>query len=302
MTVTKDYDVIIIGGSYSGLAAAMALARALRKVLIIDSGKPCNSQTPHSHNFLTQDGKTPKEIALLGKQQVAEYDTIEFHNDQAISGKKTEKGYEIRTLTHQIFSANKIIFATGITDLTPNIPGFRDCWGISILHCPYCHGYEVRDKITGIFGNGEYGFDFSRLIRNWTENLTLFTNGKSSLTSGQTDILQKRQIRIVEKEIEKFEHSNGNLQSLVFKDGSKTRVSSIYANVAFEQHCSIPEQLGCDFTEEGYIKVDPFQKTSVYNIYACGDNSSRMRTLANAVSTGTTAGMILNKEFVLERF
>ncbi len=300
MTVTKDFDVIIIGGSYSGLGAAMALGRALRKVLIIDSGKPCNLQTPHAHNFLTQDGKTPKEIAILGKQQVAKYDTIEFYNGLAISGKVTEKGFEILTSTHQKFSAIKLIFATGITDVIPNIPGFKDCWGISILHCPYCHGYEVKDKITGILGNGDFGFDFSKLIRNWTKNLTLFTNGKSSLTPEQTEILQKQHIMVVEKEIEAFEHSNGSLRNLFFKDGSKTLVSAIYTNVPFEQHCLIPEQLGCELTEEGYIKVDTLQKTSVLNIYACGDNSSRMRTLVNAVSMGTTAGMMLNKEFVLE--
>src|SRR5690554_8230673 len=117
MTVTKDFDVIIIGGSYSGLGAAMALGRAVRKVLIIDSGKPCNLQTPHSHNFLTQDGKTPNEIALLGKQQVAKYDTIEFFNGLAISGRTTAKGYEIQTSTNEKFSAYKLIFATGIKDL-----------------------------------------------------------------------------------------------------------------------------------------------------------------------------------------
>ena len=172
MTNMNTYDVIIIGGSYSGLAAGMALGRALRTVLIIDSGKPCNKQTPHSHNFITQDGKTPKEISTLARQQVEMYDTVKFISGLATNGTKTENGFEIQTSSGETFGAKKIIFATGIRDMMPNINGYAECWGISVLHCPYCHGYEIRNERTGILGNGEYGFEFSQLISNWTKDLT----------------------------------------------------------------------------------------------------------------------------------
>nr|WP_281991620.1 NAD(P)/FAD-dependent oxidoreductase [Aquimarina aggregata] len=297
----KHFDVIIIGGSYSGLAAAMALGRALRNVLVIDSQKPCNQQTPFSHNFLTQDGKTPQEIATLGKQQVAKYDTVHFLNDMATTGNKIENGFEIQTSSGDKVSATKLIFATGIKDIMPKINGFKECWGISILHCPYCHGYEVKKETTGILGNGEYGFEFSRLITNWTQDVTLFTNGKSTFTKEQNQILQKHQIKIIEKEIEQFEHKNGYLKNIIFNDGSTKKVKAIYTKTPFEQHCAIPTQLGCELTDEGYIKTNHLQKTSIPNIYACGDNTTRMRTVANAVSMGTTTGMMLNKEFVLER-
>ncbi|UOB18926.1 NAD(P)/FAD-dependent oxidoreductase [Abyssalbus ytuae] len=302
MTEIKNFDVIIVGGSYSGLAAAMALGRALRKVLVIDNGKPCNRQTPHSHNFITQDGKTPLEIATLAKQQVAEYNTISFYNGLATNGNNTENGFEIQTSSGDKFTASKLIFATGIKDIMPKIKGFEECWGISVLHCPYCHGYEVKNKATGILGNGEYGFEFSKLISNWTTNVTLFTNGKSTLTKEQTKTLEKHQITTVEKEIKKLEHTNGYLRNIVFKDESTSLIKAIYTKTPFKQHCPIPEQLGCELTDEGYIKTDYLQKTNVKNIYACGDNTTRMRTVANAVSMGTTAGMILNKEFILERF
>ncbi|MES1223024.1 MAG: NAD(P)/FAD-dependent oxidoreductase, partial [Bacteroidota bacterium] len=166
MNKEQNFDVIIIGGRYSGLAAAMALGRALRKVLVIDSGKPSNRQTPYSHNFITQDGKPPQEIAAIAKQQVAKYDTVEFLNGLATTGVKTENGVEIRTGADEIFTAKKLVFATGIKDIMQDIPGYAECWGISVLHCPYCHGYEVKDQPTGILGNGEYGFEFSALISN----------------------------------------------------------------------------------------------------------------------------------------
>src|SRR5690606_24367400 len=149
MTDIKDFEVIIIGGSYAGLSAAMALGRALRHVLIIDGGQPCNKQTPHSHNFITQDGKTPKEISSLAKQQVEEYETIKFYKGLAANATKTDKGFKITTDTNDTFTAKKLIFATGLKDIMPGIIGFAECWGISVNHCPYCHGYEYRNKNTG---------------------------------------------------------------------------------------------------------------------------------------------------------
>lgn len=298
----KDFDVLIVGGSYSGLAAGMALGRSLRRVLIIDNGKPCNRQTPHSHNFITQDGKAPNEIAILAKQQVEKYETVTFFNGLATNGVKLNEGFQIQTASGQTFFAKKIIFATGIRDIMADIEGYADCWGISVLHCPYCHGYEVRNEITGILGNGEYGFEFACLISNWTKNLTLFTNGKSTLTTEQAAKLESHHIKIIETEIERFQHSNGYLQNIIFKDRTTNPITALYASSAFEQHCTIPLTLGCEMSDDGYIKADAFQKTTVPGIYACGDNTTRLRTVANAVAMGTTAGMMANREIVFEEF
>jgi thioredoxin reductase len=302
MTNHLDFDVIIVGGSYSGLAAGMALGRALRHVLIIDSGKPCNRQTPHSHNFITQDGKRPQEIAALAKQQVEFYETVRFFDGLAIKGRKIEKGFEIQTESDEAFRAKKLVFATGIRDIMQNIDGYAECWGISILHCPYCHGYEVRNQSTGVLGNGEYGFEFATLISNWTEELAIFTNGTSTLTVEQTAKIGSHNIKVVEKEIEKVEHANGHLQRIIFKDGTTSPIKALYARNAFEQHCTIPQSLGCELTDEGYIKTDMFQKTTVQGVFACGDNTAPMRVVANAVAAGTAAGMMVNKEIIFEEF
>jgi len=295
-------DVIIIGGSYAGLAAAMALGRAMRKVLIIDSGIPCNRQTPHSHNFLTQDGTPPAEIAALARKQVLLYSTVSIKEGTITKGRRTETGFDLHTADGQLFRAKKLIFATGIKDIMPDIHGLDACWGSTVLHCPYCHGYEVRNKTTGILGNGEYGYEFAVLLSNWTNDLTLFTNGKSTLTAKQASQLSEHKIQIRETEIQMLEHEKGYLKNIIFKDGSKAHVDVIYTRLKFEQHCAVPVALGCELTNDGYIKADPSQKTSVHGIFACGDNTSRMRTVANAVSMGTTAGMMVNKELTEELF
>ncbi len=302
MTDRRNFDVIIVGGSYAGLAAGMALGRALKHVLIIDGGNPCNKQTPHSHNFLTQDGKTPNEIVNVAKEQVKRYDTVEFLDDIAMTATKNAYGFQIQTNKEKTFVAKKLIFATGIKERMPDIPGFTECWGISVLHCPYCHGYEIRNEKTGILGNGEYGFEFSTLISNWTKDLILFTNGKSTLTAEQTSKLKTHEIEIVEEEIVRLEHEQGKIAAILFKAGTRSSIKALYTRNPFDQHCTIPIALGCEMTDEGYIKVDAFQKTSVHGISACGDNTTRMRSVSNAVAMGATAGMMANREIIFEEF
>ena len=302
MNTQESFGVIIVGGSYSGLAAGMALGRALRKVLIIDSGLPANRQTPHSHNFLTQDGSTPREIAAIGRHQVEQYRTVQFLSDIVVKGGRTELGFTLETANGRTFESRKLIFATGIVDSMPEIPGFADCWGISALHCPYCHGYEVRHRKTGILGNGESAFEFATLISNWTADLTVYTNGISELSVGERNSLEAHSIPVVEDEIDRIEHKDGYMKEIIFKNGNRTQLTVMYSRRPFVQHCQVPEVLGCTITTEGYISVNQAMETSVHGVFACGDNSTKLRTVANAISMGTTAGMMVNKQLVEESF
>lgn len=296
------YDVIIIGGSYAGLSAAMALGRSLKKVLIIDSGKPCNSQTPHSHNFLTRDGETPANLAAIAKAQVLAYPTVEFIDGLAENAKKNADGFTIATADHQIFKAKKIVIAAGVKDIFPSIKGFAECWGISVLHCPYCHGYEVKGKTTGVIANGEIGFEFTKLISNWTKDLTLFTNGVADINPGDQAKLLAKNINIVEKEIDEIIHENGIVKHLEFKDGSTYPLDAVYARVGMEHNTKIIADLNIELSEQGYVAVNAFKQTNVAGVYAAGDCTTMMRSVASSVADGNLAGAILNKELVSEAF
>lgn len=298
----NEFEVIIIGGSYSGLSAAMALGRSLRKTLIIDSGKPCNRQTPHSHNFLTQDGSTPQEISTIAKQQVLSYDTIRFYEGLAISGKKIAEGYEVTTSNQDVFRAKKLVFASGIKDLMPNIKGFSECWGISVVHCPYCHGYEIRNKKTAIIANGERAFHIASLVNNLTKDITILTSGKKDFDDNQLLKLKSHNITVIENEVLEIEHKEGQLETIIFKDGSKAHFECAYASIPFEQSSKIPEELGCKLTEHGHIEVDFMHKTTQDGIFACGDNSSMMRSVATAVYGGNITGAVINSELTKESF
>ena len=296
----KDFDVIIIGGSYAGLSAGMALGRSLRNVLIIDNGKPCNRQTPHSHNFITHDGRAPKEIAALAREQVGKYTTVKFHAGTVM--KISRNGdFNIETQEGKSFHAKKLILASGVKDMIPNIPGFAECWGISVLHCPYCHGYEVRNETTGILSDGDMAYDFTKLVYNLTKDLSLLTNGKSALSEGQKEKLIRNKISLIEDQVESIEHENGHVRKVIFKTGKEISLNALYAKIPFTQNVDTSE-LGCELTEQGFIKVDLMQKTNIPGLFACGDNVTMMRSVANAIAQGNFTGAVVNKELTEEEF
>ncbi|AZA59483.1 NAD(P)/FAD-dependent oxidoreductase [Chryseobacterium shandongense] len=301
MIMENNFDVIIIGGSYAGLSAGMSLGRSLRKVLIIDSGKPCNQQTPYSHNFLTQDGKTPKEIAEISKEQVLKYETVNFYDGRVTKASQNSGGFEVETENDEKFSAKKLILASGVKDQIPDINGFAECWGISVIHCPYCHGYEVKGKKTGILSNGDLAFEFSKLVFNLSKDLSLFTNGECTLNEEQEERFSQNKINIVEDEIQEIVHENGNIRKIVFKNGSEKALEALYAKIPFEQNINT-EDLHLELTEHGFIKIDHFHKTSSDGVFACGDNTTMMRSVANAVAQGNFTGAIVNKELSEEGF
>lgn len=299
-SVTQEVDVLIVGGSYAGLSAAMALGRALRPVLVVDSGRPCNQQTPHSHNLLTQDGATPAHLAATAKAQVLAYPTVRFQADTVTRVEATATGFEAGTAAGARVRAKKILFATGIADQLPAIEGFAACWGISAIHCPYCHGYEYRHQPTGLLVNGPAALDFAQLIRNWTPNLTIFTNGTPTFSPEHAQRLQALGVGVESREIQELVHTQGQLESLAFTDGSRQPLQALYARVPFTQHCPLPQEMGCTLLESGHLQTDEFRRTTVPGVFAAGDNSSWMRSVAGGIAAGSAAGAFINHDLIGE--
>jgi thioredoxin reductase len=232
----QDFDAIIIGGSYAGLSAAMALGRSRRRVLLLDTGRPCNRQTPHSHNFLTQDGATPAALRAQALAEVQHYPTIELRADEALTASALPGGgFRVETAAGARVTAARLLLATGVVDLLPALPGFAECWGISVLHCPYCHGYEVADQRLGVLGNGDMGFAFARLIHNWSRQLTLFTDGPATLSPEQQETLARHGITVEETPLAGFDHAQGQLRAVQLADGSARPLDAVFARVPFEQ-------------------------------------------------------------------
>ena len=296
----KNYEVIIIGGSYAGLSAALTLGRSLRKTLVIDAGQPCNRFTPHSQNFLTHDGRKPSEISGIAKEQVQQYKTVEFLDGMTLSAEKTPEGFTVET-DQGPFSSKRLVIAAGIKDILPDIPGVAECWGKSVIHCPYCHGYEFHGQPTGILANGEKAFHYAQLISNLTKELTIFSNGKLDLPVEQLEAINRNNINIIETEVQSVVHENGQISKIILTDGSSHTISALYHGSEFVLNTNIAESLGCEIGEHGLIKVDPKQMTTVPGVYACGD-ASNMRAVSIAVSSGTVVGSVINFDLIQEGF
>lgn len=271
MMVRRQYDTITVGGSYAGLSAALVLGRSLRHVLVIDAGQPANRQTPHAHGFLTRDGETPAVLSAIAYEQVSHYPTVQFWTDSVVTAEQAESKVRVTTAGGVQFQARKLLLATGLYDIMPDLPGFAECWGRSVLHCPYCHGYEVYGRPLGILANGDVGYEMATLIQHWSDLLTLYTNGPSTLTGGQQQMLIQLNVSMVEIPVAAIEHKNGLLTALLLTDGCRMRPSAIFARVPFRQSTAIATQLGCSLTENGLIEVTRFGETMVPGVFAAGD-------------------------------
>lgn len=303
METQKQYEIIIIGGSFAGLSAALALGRSLRKVLIVDSRQPCNRQTPFSHNFLTRDGEPPLQILDKARQELKAYPTLDQLEDMVRAARPDGEGFLVETASGKQFHGRKLLFATGVKDLLPDIPGYASSWGISVLHCPYCHGYEVSNKPTGLLADGDdMAFEKAKMVAHWTKELVFLTNGNGNLTEEQRALLVRHSIAIIEKEIGEIVEEKGYISRIDFTDGSSLPLRALYARPAMAQQCTLPEMLGCALTEGGYIETDDFKRTSVPGIYAAGDNTTMFRSVATAVAAGSLAGAMINKDLIDESF
>lgn len=302
MKKSAQYDAIIIGGSYAGLSAGLSLGRSMRTILIIDGGEPCNKTSPFAHNFLTNDCSRPQTIKAKAREQVLLYPLVSFQEGLVANVVKGDDLFEVITEEGTSFTAKKVLFATGVKDTLPITEGFKECWGLSILHCPYCHGYECKNQKIGVLGNGDMGFELAKIISQWAGSLTLYTNGTSTLTPKEVQKLNKHDILVVENVIEKFEHENGYLEKLHFKDMPPEELDILFTQLPFKQHCDIPEKLGCELTEKCFIKVSHGMETSVSGIFAAGDCLTLFRSIANAVAQGNKAGAAINKQLIEEAF
>ncbi|CAJ1961297.1 unnamed protein product [Cylindrotheca closterium] len=308
-------DCVIIGGSYGGLSAALCLGRCLRQTVVIDEGLPCNRFTPHSQNFLTRDGSAPDEIASIGKQQIVDkYKTVQFLKDRVVSIQKKSGGdddapettmypFQVQTASGNTLESKTLLFASGVTDTFPSdIPGFEECWGTTVIHCPYCHGYEFHSQPTAMFMAKERAMHMLPLVRNLTADIKIVSSG--TFDEKELALFEKNGVQVMASPVQEIQHENGHITTILLKDGTKLPVKAMYAGIPFELNAKniLQDELKCELDEHGFVKVDGFQKTTVDGVYAVGDATTMFRTVANAVSGGNKAASIINMGLCNQEF
>ena len=284
-------DVLIIGGSFAGLAAALQLGRAGRNITVLDTGLPRNRFAPHSHGLLGHDHKAPLDILAEARQQLERYPTIKFVNARAANISGALDDFSVTTNDGQALKARRLLLSYGVVDQMPAIPGYADCWGKSIVPCPYCDGFEVAGKHWGLVWSSAHSQHAVMLFHDWTEHLTMFADGHDISAEVRADLIA-RNVEVVD----------GKLSTVNLDTGRNVAVDVLFAHPRNKPSANLHEALGLE-TDDGpmgmVLKVDDRRETSVPGIYAAGDLANPMASVTLATSNGAMAGIFAQQSMLV---
>lgn len=294
------HDAIIIGGSFAGLSAATYIARGRRSVCVIDTGLPRNRFAAHSHGLLTQDGSAPAAMLATARAQVAAYPTVTFINGKAASAAREGDGFRITLDSGESVEGRKLVLAFGISDELPDIPGLTERWGQSVIHCPYCHGYEFSGQRLGVLSVSPMSVHQAMLIAEWGPT-TFYLNGSPSPDDEALAQLRARGVAIEAASVKALHGEGAALSAIELADGRLSPVDALYLGPRTRLNSGIAEQLGCEM-EDGpsgpFIRTDAMKLTSVPDVYAAGDITRAMHNVTFASADGVMAGTALHRSLV----
>jgi len=300
----KLFDCAIIGGGPAGLNAALILGRARRNVMLFDNDNARNAITQESHGFITRDGIKPKKFREIAHKEIARYPSVISANREVTSVSKKKSKFELVTSKKERYESKTIIISTGLKDVLPSIDNIHDYYGKSLFHCPYCDGWELRNKpLVIIIGEQAQGFHFIQTIYNWSKDLIVCTNGDLFENSGQKRFLNNKGIRIIEYKIKKFVGKNGQMEKVVFENGESASRRGGFVTPQMIQASDFGKQLGCKYNSLGGIAVDSFGRTNIKGIYAAGDASVvNPAQIIIAAAEGVRAAAGVNSDLTQKEF
>ncbi|MEC5181556.1 NAD(P)/FAD-dependent oxidoreductase [Arthrobacter sp. CG_A4] len=301
---TTRYDVVIVGGGAAGLSAAITLGRALRSVLVIDSGTPRNGPAAGVHGYLSRDGMNPLELLSVGRSEVRSYGGTVIDGD-AVSARRTPDGFEVSLGDARRFSGRRLLVTTGLTDELPPIVGLREQWGKGVVHCPYCHGWEIRGQRIGVLGTGPLSVHQALLFRQWSPDITLFLNDTVEPTDEEWDKLAARSITVVDGAVASVDAVDGVFTGLTLRQGSSFDIQALAVGTRMEARSGLLESLGLTSQVHPsgagrYIEAGAMGATAVPGVYAGGNVSNLMAQVVTAAAEGVMTGAGINADLIEE--
>ncbi|GAA3814004.1 NAD(P)/FAD-dependent oxidoreductase [Nocardioides panacisoli] len=299
MNDPNEYDVIVIGGSAAGLSAALVLSRARRRVAVVDSGEPRNAPAAHMQGFLSRDGMPPRDLVAAGRGEVEQY------GGHLVGGLVSEvrrldaSRFAVQLASGETLSARRVLFATGLRDELPDVPGVRDRWGRDLLHCPYCHGYEVHDLPLGVLGPGPETVQHALIIRQWSPDVVLFTHG-GDLTAPEREQLEARGIDVVDTPVARLVVEDDTLRGVELQDGRTIARSAVFVRPRFIPNNDLLTALGCETDDGGWPVIDNTGGTSVRGAWVAGNAANPRAQVITAAGEGSAAAIAINNDLVDE--
>ncbi|WP_426513760.1 NAD(P)/FAD-dependent oxidoreductase [Dactylosporangium sp. McL0621] len=290
------YDVAVIGGGAAGLSAALVLSRARRKVLVVDAGMPRNAPAAHMHGYLSRDGTPPMELLAAGRREVRGY------GGEIIAGTVTavtpgRDGFSLVLAGEGPIRARQLLVTTGLRDELPDLPGLRDRWGRDVLHCPYCHGHEVRDRRLGVLGVTPAAVRYAQIVRQWTDDL-VYLSPPGTLAAAQRTRLAARGIEVVEGTVERLVVADDRLRGVRLDDGRDVPCDALFVPPRFVPNNRLLVGLGCATDGDGWIATDATGRTSVPGVWAAGNVTDPRAQVITAAGAGSAAAVAINADLV----
>ncbi|MDQ7903949.1 NAD(P)/FAD-dependent oxidoreductase [Phytohabitans sp. ZYX-F-186] len=301
----EQFDVIVIGGGAAGLSGALALARARRAVAVVDAGAPRNAPAAGVHNFLTRDGMSPAELVARGRAEVTRYGGT-IVDGTARGARRTGDGFEVDLHGGGRLAARRLLVASGLVDELPDVAGLRERWGRDVVHCPYCHGWEVRDRAIGVLGAGSVSAERALLFRQWSPDVVLFTHTAAPLTGEQAERLAARGVRVVEGPVAAVEVAGDQVSGVRLEDGTVVAREVVAVTTRMVASSPVLADLGLKPVEHptgfgaAYPAADPTGRTDVPGVWVAGNATDLMAQVVSAAAQGLMAGAAINHDLVGE--
>jgi thioredoxin reductase len=290
------YDVVVVGGGAAGLSAALVLGRARRRVAVVDAGSPRNAAAAHMQGFLSRDGMPPADLLAAGRAEVTGYG-VELVEGQVVG---IDAGFVVRLAAGRVLTARRILVATGVRDDLPDIPGVRERWARDLLHCPYCHGWEVRDQPIGVLGTHPGSVQHVLLVRQWSDDVIFFAH-TYDLTSAERIQLEARGIRVVSGEVARLVVDADRLTGVELVDRQVFARTAVFIRPGNVPHADgLLTGLGCEVNEAGFATVDATGRTSAAGVWAAGNVVDPRAQVITSAGAGSAAAIAINADLVQE--
>jgi thioredoxin reductase len=304
--MSEQYDVVVVGGGAAGLSGALALARARRRVLVVDAGAPRNAPAGHVHNYLGREGTAPADLLAIGREEVAGYGG-EVTAGVVTRVERLDGGFQVRLDDGRAVRARRLLVTTGLVDELPDLPGVRELWGSDVLHCPYCHGWEVRDRAIGVLG-GPFGVHQALLWRQWSDDVVLFRHTGPELTDDEREQLAARGIEVVDGQVAGLETTAGRLSGVRLADGAVVPREALTVAPRFVANSAVLDSLGVPPVDQemlghvvgSYVPADPMGATSAPGVWVAGNVANLQAQVMASAAGGLTAAGAINADLIAE--
>lgn len=292
-------DCIIVGGGPAGLNAAVVLGRCKRRVLVFDTSTYRNRYSHGMHNYLTRDHILPDEFLKLCHKELQKYG-VPLVAKKIVYGRKNNDGlFVVKAEDNTIYYAKKLLIATGLQDTVPDLPGFREFYGKSVFHCPYCDGWENSGKRIGVYAKIKDGWELALALKGWTDHITLYTDNGKKLKPQHEAYLRANDIRIVTDPVIRLDGKDGQIEKVVLKDKEEPCDALFFVN-GYTQQCNLVDVFGCEISKKGVVVTNRLQQTNTPGLFVAGDADKDVQFVVVAAAEGAKAGVTINKELQKE--